>query len=294
MSYAPPPINVTGKKIEDLKPWQRWLYLVFPAPCLSCGEPAPPTKTSVGLCEDCTARLLEWPHDACGRCGRLLEAAHLPEGYLCGTCRQSPPVYDRLLCRFSYESPLEEVIVGLKFRRLDYLGPRLGNGMARHFHLELSDIDAVTAVPMHWLRYLQRGYNPAWILAAPLARALGKPLVRMLVRRTLNSPQRTLKRDARRNNLRRAFQARRPRDIQGRHILLVDDVMTTGATLDAAATCLRQSGARAITALTLARTPNEAERRLLTLSLDGRRSELPGERGKNTTPNGKNDTQRSS
>lgn len=242
--------------------WQRLLAFVLPAPCLACEQPVAEPRTSLGLCAACRRTLAEWP-PGCRQCGQPLQGADLPPGYRCGPCRDSPPPFDRLLSRFSYQPPLEAVIHGLKFRRLDYLGRQLGEDLYRTLGAELEDIDLVTAIPLHWWRHLRRGYNQAWIIAQPVARALERPLVRLLRRDLDTSPQRRLKRSARLTNLRDAFRPRLAARLQGRKILLIDDVTTTGATMTAAASCLRRAGAGSILALTVARTPDQDQARWL-------------------------------
>lgn len=251
--YASRQGNVTGRL------WHRLVHLLLPAPCLACGEPVWETRDSLGLCPPCRGRLLRWPRRGCGVCARPLTGADLPAGYRCGECRKHPPPYGRLLSAWSYQTPADAVLMGLKFQRLEYLGAHLGRRLAKLFHPELADCDLIVPVPLHWRRFLGRGYNQAAVIARPLARALGLPVVGVLRRRRPTPPQSRLDRAARRRNLRGAFAVRRPGRCRDRHILLVDDVVTTGATLEAAARCLRRAGAREITALTAARTPTRKE-----------------------------------
>src|SRR5437763_584337 len=116
-------------------------------------------------------------------------------------------------------------------------------------------IDQVIPVPLHWRRHLARGYNQAERIARPLAALLELPFSTALSRGRATPPQSLLGRTQRLANLRRAFRVPRPREVRGLHLLLVDDVATTGATLDAAAETLKRAGAAAVTALVAARTP---------------------------------------
>ncbi len=151
--------------------------------------------------------------------------------------------------------------MGLKFRRLDYLGDDLGRALAEIHAQDLADCDLVVPVPLYWTRWLGRGYNQAELIARPLARALGLPLVRPLARRRATAHQSRLGRRARQRNLDHAFVVRRRgRTVRDRRLLLVDDVTTTGATLTAAAACLKKAGARSVVALAAARTPRASER----------------------------------
>jgi ComF family protein len=110
-------------------------------------------------------------------------------------------------------------------------------------------------VPLHWRRHLARGYNQAERIARPLAALLELPFSTALSRGRATPPQSLLDRTQRLANLRRAFRVPRPQEVRGLHLLLVDDVATTGATLDAAAETLKRAGAAAVTALVAARTP---------------------------------------
>ena len=251
--YAAGPSGVTpppGRTLLD-----RLVHTLLPAPCLECGRPLPARGTALGLCSGCRARLKPLPEKACGICARPLPSYEPPPGFVCAACRESPPGFDRLLALWSYEPPLDKVVQALKFRRLDYLGSHLARALAEELGGELLSFDAVVPVPLHWRRRLARGYNQAERIASPLARALGLPLTRALSRVRATPPQSLLGRKERLANLRRAFRARHPERLRDRHLLLVDDVATTGATLDAAATVLKRAGAAAVTALVVGRTP---------------------------------------
>ena len=231
------------------------LDLLFPPICLGCERATRPGPLRLGLCLPCRGRLKALRGRRCAACGRPLAAAALPAGYACGRCRQRPPAFDRLLAVWSYEPPLEQVIHALKFGRLDFLGGHLAAEMRQRFGGALRAVEVVVPVPLHWRRQLARGYNQAERIARPLARHLDRPLVRALRRHRPTAPQARLPRDRRRANLRRAFGGRRASKVRGRAVLLVDDVATTGATLDQAAAVLKRQGAVRVVAATAARTP---------------------------------------
>jgi len=266
--YARPPGSVAPPPEESERPgarlqgwWDRLAWALLPASCLGCGEPLPAAVSPLGLCPLCRGRLAlaAQPPQACASCGRPLDAAEPPPGYVCGGCRREPPAFDRLLAVWLYAPPLDAVVHGLKFGRLDYLGRHLAVAMAGRLRDPLEDLlekgDLVVPVPLHWRRYLTRGYNQAERIARPLARRLGLPLWTGLARRRFTPPQSRLDQTARLSNLGRAFHVRRPGRLAGRHVLLVDDVATTGATLDAAAGVLKAAGAAAVTAVVAGRTP---------------------------------------
>lgn len=233
--------------------------------------PLPARRSALGLCEPCRQALPEIAPDAavCAGCGRRLDTPSrpLPSGWRCGTCRERPPSFDRLLAVWRYEPPLDAVVLALKFGRLEYLGRHLGDRMAERLTAELDhDLEwaarlaagaAVVPVPLHWRRKLRRGYNQAESIALPLAETLGLPLRRSLRRRRATARQTSLSRLHRRRSLDGAFTCRRrpPEET----VLLVDDVATTGATLDAAAACLRRAGVQRVLALVAAHTPRRAD-----------------------------------
>jgi ComF family protein len=257
--YAGGPRGVTPRRD---RPLARLFRLLLPAPCLGCGAPvhAPaPSQLgaplSLGLCTGCRGRLRPLdPAAACAACARPL-VGRLPRGFRCGRCRAQPPAFDRLLSRWRYEAPLDAVVAGLKFRRLDYLGRHLGLALAEAFAADLAGLDLVVPVPLHWGRRLARGYNQAERIARPLADRLDLPLVQALSRCRVTPPQSTLARQARLENLAGAFRPRPGVPLAGRRALLVDDVATTGATLDAAAHALKRAGAATVVAVVAGRTP---------------------------------------
>lgn len=197
----------------------------------------------------------------CPSCLTRLAEVPVPAGFPCAACRRQPPAFDRLLTGWFYEPPIREVVVGFKFHRLEYLGTALAEELAPRFAEELARCTVVTAVPLHWARWMRRGYNQAGLIARQMAIVLDRPYVVSLRRRLRTTPQTGLDRVERRANLRRAF-AWRGRRVTGRpHWLLVDDVFTTGATLDRAARALKDAGVGRVTALVAAATPHPSTAR---------------------------------
>jgi ComF family protein len=146
------------------------------------------------------------------------------------------------------------VVHAFKFGRAEHLGEALAEPLAACCLPMAESLDVVTPVPLAWTRLLLRGYNQAERVARPLARALGLPCRRLLGRHP-RPRQALLSRDERRRNQRGSFTSR-SRLPAGTRVLLVDDVMTTGATLAAAALALRRAGAASVTAAVVARTPD--------------------------------------
>ncbi len=244
---------VTTSWLANLLDW------LLPHRCLGCGKAIRGRAAPLSLCAGCRDRLR--PVGAgCALCGRPLAGARLPAGYRCGRCRAQPPLLSRLLAAFSYEPPLDTVILALKFSRLEYLGRHLAVAAWQRLGSDLLVPDAVVPVPLHWRRRWVRGFNQAELIANPLAELLAVPCRRELCRRRATAPQAGLPRAERLLNPRRAFRVRRPADVAGKRLLLIDDVVTTGATLEAAARELLAAGATRVEALVMARTPEPARR----------------------------------
>ncbi|MEG3792058.1 ComF family protein [Lysobacter sp. CCNWLW3] len=237
-------VNQTHPAAVDGR-WARLGRALWPARCLVCGERGAGGRD---LCRDC-ARALPWNRCACPRCALPLPVP----APACGRCMKRPPVLDAARATFVYGAPLDRLLPRLKFHD-DLAAGRL---LAA---LMLEDPGrpapaALVAVPLARARLRERGYDQARELARPLARALGLPLLEgALQRRRDTPPQSSLGALARRRNLRGAFAAEF-RAAPPARVLLVDDVMTTGATLHAAAAALRRAGVARVEAWVCARVP---------------------------------------
>jgi ComF family protein len=214
----------------------------------------------LGLCQACRRLLREIGSDSRAPCGSPWATRQAAEERRSGGCCEQPSSIQRQMTGWSYEPPFDAVIRGLKFGRLDYLGGQLGTALAERFASDLADLDIVVPVPLHWWRGLHRGYNQAERIASALATRLGLPVRVALRRRRATRPQAQLERHQRTANVHRAFAPTffGPRWVAGRRGLLVDDVVTTCNTLEAAASCLLAIGALSVTALAAGRTPDPA------------------------------------
>lgn len=222
---------------------RRWL----PSRCLVCAEAGQPGRD---LCRACEAAL-PWNRSACPGCGLPVPAP----AALCGACLQRAPAFDAVRASFVYAEPLDRLLPRFKFHHDLAAGGLLSGLMAQALHRDppADWPDALVPVPLHRARLRRRGYDQALELARPLARSCGLPLRCDLLQRVhATQAQSELDAAARRRNLRRAFDVR---GVVPAHVALVDDVMTTGATLEAAARRLRQAGARRVDAWVCARVP---------------------------------------
>lgn len=191
----------------------------------------------------------------CARCGVPFEIAVDP-GQLCGACIAHPPVWDRARAALIYGEVSRDLVLALKRQgRRDGLAVMAG-WLATAGEELLADTDLIVPVPLHYLRLVARGFNQSVWLAAALSRRSGKPMSVDALRRTRATPiQGRLSPSARRRNVEGAFRVRTSRKglLNGRRVLLVDDVMTTGATSEACAKALKRAGAACVDVLTLTR-----------------------------------------
>ena len=224
--------------------WRKLQILLWPRRCFVCGEDA-------GLhivCPDCEGELPRLEGRHCSVCG-----LPSPGGEVCGACLKRPPHFDATLALFAYASPVREMVLAIKHGRGFGLAPWLGRLMALKLREAGIRSDRILPMPLHKARLRQRGFNQAVELARPICAEMGLGLERDLVVRDLDTPcLEGLRRKERQRAVRGAFRCVKP--LEGLHVLVVDDVMTSGATLDELAACLKQRGAARVTNLVLART----------------------------------------
>jgi len=219
--------------------------LLFPPRCLSCGEPGAAGRD---ICQAC-ADGLPWLRSACQRCALPLPGADASS--ICGACQHSRSPLQLVRSAFVYQPPVNGLLLRFKFHRDLAAGRLLSALMAEALH-DAERPQALVPVPLHRSRLRQRGYDQALELARPLARALRLPLWQGLHRQRSTPPQSALDAAGRKRNLRGAF------TVHGQlpaHVVLLDDVMTTGATLHAAALTLHRAGVQRVDAWVCARVP---------------------------------------
>lgn len=226
--------------------------LVLPPACPVCRARL---GSAGGLCADCwqDVRFLERPW--CERLGTPLPI-DLGPGILSAAAVADPPAFARARSAVSYEGPVPDLVHALKYADRTDLAPMLGAWMARAAHELVGDADMLVPVPLHWGRLATRRFNQAALLAQQVGRLTGLPVATRLLLRTRRTPQQVgLGRDERARNMRGAFvvPVSKKAALAGRRPILVDDVLTTGATLEAATRALLAAGAVAVDVLTLAR-----------------------------------------
>jgi ComF family protein len=226
--------------------------LVFPSSCIVC-RTALERPLEGPLCPTCFDRLPRLSEPLCPRCGLAYSAGVAPG--LCGPCRGASPSFRRARALFPYVEEVRICLHALKFGRRRRLAASFGRAAARRWvGGELSGAAALVPVPLSRKRRRERGFNQAALIARAVSRETAIPLrTRMLVKTKDRPPQAGLSASARRKNVSGVYRARLPQALRGGVVLLVDDVLTTGATADAAARALLAAGAGAVDVLTLAR-----------------------------------------
>jgi ComF family protein len=218
------------------------LDLLFPPRCVGCRE------TGVLLCARCRDgfELVEPPF--CPRCGRPMTS-----GRLCPLCQRHPLQIDGIRSVAYFDGTLREAIHGFKYHNLQDLAIPLGRLMGDYWEKNSLPAEVIVPVPLHPGRLRERGYNQAALLARELGKSIGLPVWENdLVRVRATRPQVKLNAQERRENVNDAFRCSNA-GLKDKRVLLIDDVCTTGATLEACGIALRQVGARSVWAFTLAR-----------------------------------------
>jgi ComF family protein len=238
------PVNFTsGSQVDG--GWRRLQRWLLPERCLVCGERG---AAGLDLCPACRAAL-PWNVGACMTCALPLPVPDASQ--VCGACQRRPPPLTLVASACVYAAPVDGLLRRFKFHQ-DLAAGRLLTALLRARCGDLARPQALLPVPLHAARLRQRGYDQALELARPLARALGLRLCDGLQRVRATAPQSELDARARRRNLRHAFAVHAPLP---QHVTLIDDVMTTGATLHAAAQALRRAGVARVDAWVVARVP---------------------------------------
>ena len=233
--------------------WRALLDLVFPRICAGCGGRVGDAEGH--LCWDCQAQLPFVRQPYCLHCGDPVEG-RVDEAFTCHACDDLLPAFDYARSVVRYRGPIQRMIQDFKYHAAHWLAPDLVRLLLAGLQTvpELSPFDVIGFVPLHRLRQRTRGYNQAALLAKGLARALHKPLLRhALIRQRPTDTQTHLTAHERVTNVHGAFVVRWPAALQGRAVLLVDDVMTTGATVSECARVLKAAGATRVCVLTVAR-----------------------------------------
>ena len=245
-----------------MNPLTHVIAIIYPSRCPICGRFMSVDKgfrVLPHLCSSCLGELNPVTHPLCTICGILFPAVTGID-HLCEYCLRKRPWYNRARAPFLYSGLLMESIVRLKYNAETHLAFSLGallSSSVKRWISKPGDF-LIVPVPLHRRRLRQRGFNQSLLLSKALASSLGSGLDYFSLMRERDTPPQTgLGKDARRKNVRDAFSVTRPEAIKNKKIVLIDDVFTTGHTLNECARTLKKSGAASVTCLTLARTSAE-------------------------------------
>jgi ComF family protein len=235
---------VTGADVRQLtlpsRLWSLAVEAVFPPRCVTC------RAWGAFVCATCSAQLVRAEHSRCGVCWQPSADTR------CETCRHTSPAFTAVRAVYDYSGPARDLVHALKFGGVSAVAPEMAAPMAELLHSWQPEVSAIVPVPMAGVRRRRRGYNQAELLARDVSRSTAIPLATGAVVRS-SGPAQVDQPDAdsRRRNVRGAFRPGRTR-VTG-DVLLLDDVSTTGATMDACARALRAAGADRVYGLTFAR-----------------------------------------
>lgn len=227
----------------------------LPSPCALCGS-----EGRSALCSPCYQQFIRPTSTRCLRCAIELELGHDHSMQQCGACLKLPPQFERTIVAATYAAPNDQLLIALKFLHQLALAPLLASALRdaalREMNLPMPDL--LCPVPLSLQRLSERGFNQSLEIAKPFAAQLGVKLMPRLLLRTRHTlAQSSLHPDQRHKNIRRAFavDSSAMDAVKDRHIGVVDDVMTTGTTLDEIAGTLKRFGAKRVTNFVVARTP---------------------------------------
>jgi len=235
--------------------WETLLNLLYPPTCSGCGQPT----ERPDFCRHCRKRIVTPSSPLCPTCGVPFQT-RTDTDHPCARCLQHPPHFGCARACTIYAAadssahPLKTVLQQYKYNRNVWLAAPLGALLLERTPLAVDRYDIVLPVPLHVQRLRWRGFNQAQLLARPLADAVGVPLDPYALERVRPTrPQVELDEKERRQNVAGAFRVVQPQAVAGRRVLLVDDVYTTGATVDECSRVLLRAGARSVDVLALAR-----------------------------------------
>jgi ComF family protein len=230
------------------------LDLIYPRTCIHCGSQVVPDPLRY-ICWDCLCDTPKIEPPFCAVCGDPV-AGDIQHNYTCFSCTREPPDFDYARSAVRYEGAVAEALRDLKYKGALWLVQDLSALLLACVQAEFPDcsFDAVTAVPLYPVRYRERGFNQSGALGAALARRMHIPFRAGFLRRIRSTVTQTgLTAPQRMANVYGAFRIGLLSCLSGRRILLVDDVMTTGATVNACAKALKKGGAAAVHVVTVAR-----------------------------------------
>jgi ComF family protein len=232
------------------------LNVMLPPLCLRCDAVVAETES---LCQSCWPKMQYLSAPQCACCGLPFDIP-MEETALCGDCLRAQPHFTAARSVLLYNQESRDLVLGFKHGDQTHLAPAFAEWMLRVLTNDMKKIDAIVPIPLHRRRLFERRYNQAGLIAAIMAKKMNVPYQPEILRRWRATPSQGHKsRNEREKNVAGAFDiSHKKADIKGRRYLLVDDVLTTGATANECARILKNAGAEAIYVITLARTRSVA------------------------------------
>lgn len=228
-----------------------WL---FPTKCLVCGCEI--SQNSI-LCSHCFSKIIFIAYPFCTICGKILESSYgiSSSDFVCETCLAYPRSFDEARALFQYDEISKSIIMRIKKHSDSFVAKSCASMLFLRYKYIFALADYLVPVPSHWSRFLRRGFNPADIVATELSKTSHLPVHRILKRIKKTEYQRGKSISERFSNVANAFFCSERIELLGKKIILVDDVMTTGATLNECAKALRAKKCSNIFCLTISTTP---------------------------------------
>ncbi len=233
-----------------MKWFKEFLNFLFPSFCKLCGKPL--LNTEVLVCKDCFSQLPVLKH-YCKKCGNPLKIEKTRDKLnYCSYCEEKKLLFDKVLVLFEYTSPVKNWILEFKFKENFVLAFTFGKLLGKIFKSEVETSDYIIPVPVYSEKQKQRGYNQTYLIALGIDKR--KLLPDFLIKTKETLPQSSLSFKERWKNLKGVFKLLSEEKVKGKKILLVDDVITTGATLNECAGVLKKAGVEKVKTLAIAKT----------------------------------------
>jgi len=229
------------------------IELIYPAHCLICSQRIINNKDWEPLCWECFNKIKWNLPPFCNICGRNIPVELVPAN-ICVDCKKQKHFFDRAWSIFLYEGIIRECIHKFKYENkigLISFFEKVLIDFTKKF-IPIEDFDFILPIPLHPTREREREFNQAFLLAKPIAKKFNKIIIRNIYRKKFTLPQSSLSIEERFKNIKGAFGIRNKKEILGKNILIIDDVFTTGSTVDECARLLKENGAKRIEVLTLA------------------------------------------
>ena len=245
-------MNVSSLALTLRAIGRRAIDALLPPQCLACGTAV---DTPGALCAGCFSAFTFITAPLCRVCG-VPHSSPATDDLICGACLRERPDYNRARGVFVYDNASKGVVLKFKHGDRTDAAVHLARWLQRAGADLITDADVIVPVPLHRWRLLWRSYNQSALLANALGRLTGKPVIPDALVRAKSTPsQGRLDRTARRRNVAGAFRVHRPKGVAGKRVLLIDDVLTTGATVEACTRALLADGAQRVDVLVLGRVP---------------------------------------